>query len=130
MAKEKLITPPHNIDAEESLLGSLLLDKDALIKVADIVKAEDFYDPSHGDIFASIVALYQNRTPIDLVTLSDHLRSNDSLEKVGGLTRLTGLVNTVPTASHVVNYAEIVRHKATLRRLQHVSTLIGDLAQN
>ena len=109
--------PPQNIEAEQSLLGSLLIDKDAIIRIADIVGPEDFYHDKHKIIFEAILDLFRKREPIDLLTLSNRLIDKDQLETIGGRTYLASLSNAVPTSSHVVNYAEIVQKKATLRNL-------------
>lgn len=109
--------PPQSLDAEMSLLGSILLDKDTMIKVGDIVQAEDFYKNAHIQIYEAIVELYQKNDPIDLLTLSNRLTERGHLEQVGGHSYLVSLTNTVPTASHSVNYAHIVHKKATRRRL-------------
>lgn len=109
--------PPQNIEAEVSLLGSILIEKDAIIKIADIVTAEDFYVDRHSLIFAAIMDLYEQRQPIDIISLSGKLSDAGELEHVGGATYITELTSSVPTAAHVVHYAGIVAHKATLRRL-------------
>ena len=109
--------PPQNIEAEQSLLGSLLIDKDAIIRIADIVGPEDFYHDKHKMIFEAILDLFRKREPIDLLTLSNRLIEKEQLEQIGGRTYLVSLSNAVPTSSHVVNYAEIVQKKATLRNL-------------
>ena len=109
--------PPQSLEAEMSLLGSVLLDKDAMLKIADIVQAEDFYKNAHVQIFEAIIDLYQKNDPIDLLTLSNRLMEKNQLEQIGGHSYLVTLTNTVPTASHVVNYAHIVHKKATRRRL-------------
>lgn len=109
--------PPQNIEAEASLIGSLLVDKEAIIKVADIINPDDFYVDRHGIIFGAILDLYESRQPIDLLTLSNKLETVKELERIGGSAYLTELVDQVPTAAHVVHYAGIVSHKATLRRL-------------
>ena len=120
--------PPQNLDAEQSVLGALLLDKDAIVKVADVLAVEDFYRPEHATIFKSMLALFEKRTPIDLVTLSNVLEKEKILKNVGGAAYLTQLVNAVPTAAHVVKYAEIVRDKAVLRRLIQVAREIEETA--
>lgn len=119
--------PPQNIDAEASLLGSLLVDKESIIKIADSVTAEDFYVDRHGIIYAAIVDLYEARQPVDLLTLSSKLEDVKELERIGGSAYLTELVDRVPTAAHVVHYAGIVSHKATLRRLIGAATTITGL---
>jgi replicative DNA helicase len=109
--------PPQNLEAEVSLLGSLLIEKDAIIKVADIVSADDFYDQRNGTIYSAIIDLYEQRQPLDLLTLTNKLREVEELERVGGAPYITDLTAAVPTAAHVEHYGAIVAHKATLRRL-------------
>ena len=109
--------PPQSLEAEMSLLGSVLLDKDSMLKIADIVQPEDFYKNAHAQIFEAILELYQKNDPIDLLTLSNRLAEKGHLEQVGGHSYLVSLTSAVPTASHIVNYANIVHKKATRRRL-------------
>jgi replicative DNA helicase len=109
--------PPQNTDAEASLLGAILIDSDAVVKIADIINVEDFYDPRHARIYEATTALYEKHSPIDVLTLSDQLKSNGLLDMVGGAAYLTELTNYVPTAAHVEQYAEIVAQKAVRRRL-------------
>lgn len=120
--------PPQNIQAEDSLIGSLLLDREAIIKVADIVAGDDFYVDKNRLIFEAILALYEKREPIDVVTLSNKLESMGELDNIGGAAYLTELVNGVPSAAHVAHYAQIVAQKATLRRLIEASAKINGLA--
>ena len=126
MAKElpdKL--PPQNNDAEQSLLGCLMLDKDAIVKVVDFIRAEDFYKGLHQDIFQVMHDLYERSEPIDILSVSSKLRERNKLEDIGGSAYLTALINTVPTATHIANYAKIVREKKILRDLISVSEEIG-----
>ena len=109
--------PPQNTDAEASLLGAILIDSDAVVKIADIINVEDFYDPRHARIYEATTTLYERHSPIDVLTLSDQLKSNGLLDMVGGAAYLTELTNYVPTAAHVEQYAEIVAQKAVRRRL-------------
>ncbi len=109
--------PPQNIEAEQCLLGCLMLDKNAIIKVADFLQPRDFYKGIHQTIYESMVGLFERREPIDLVSVSSRLREKNQLEDIGGTAYLTNLINTVPTASHVLNYAKIVQHKRILRDL-------------
>ena len=109
--------PPQNLEAEQSLLGSLLLDKDAMIKIADLVSPDDFYKDSHRFIFEAMMDLYRKHDPIDILSLSSHLTDRSQLDTVGGRSYLISLSNVVPTASNVAHYADIVQKKATLRRL-------------
>ncbi len=108
---------PQNIEAEQSFLGSLLLDKDAMIKVADSTTPEDFYVDKHRRIYEAMLDLYRRSEPIDLLSLGNRLSEKGELELVGGRAELIGLSNAVPTASHVEHYGQIVQRKATLRRL-------------
>jgi len=124
--KEKV--PPQNPQAEASLIGSLLIDKDALIKVADTVHVDDFYVDKNGMIYEAILELFEKRQPIDVVTLSDQLEKQGKLKEIGGASYLTELVNGVPSAAHVVQYAQIVSQKATLRRLIEAASKINNMA--
>lgn len=120
--------PPQSLDAEMSLLGSLLLDKDAMLKVADQVNVMDFYKDAHAKIFEVILELYSKNDPLDLLTLSNRLTEKNQLESVGGRSYLAGLTNAVPTASNVLHYAQIVHRKATRRRLLGASHEIAQLS--
>lgn len=119
--------PPQNLEAEAGLLGGILVDKEALIKVADIVSADDFYVDRNGIIYGAMLELYEARQPIDLLTLSNRLEEMKELERIGGAVYLTELAEQVPTASHVAHYAKIVSHKATLRRLIGAAGTIASL---
>ena len=119
--------PPQNLEAEISVLGSLLIDADAVLKVADALHPEDFYRPDHGTIYEVMLALFERRTPIDLVTVSDELTSRKQLDQVGGPAKLSSLVSSIVTATNVAHYANIVRQKALLRRLITASSQIGQL---
>ncbi|MCX6804605.1 MAG: replicative DNA helicase [Patescibacteria group bacterium] len=129
-AKEVLSVkvPPQNPQAEASLLGSLLMDKDAIIKIADVVHIDDFYVDKNSHIFESILSLYEKREPLDVVTLSEELDKQGTLKSMGGASYLTELVNGVPSAAHVVQYAQFVAQKATLRRLIKASSQINTMA--
>jgi replicative DNA helicase len=123
--KDSLKIPPHNIEAEESVIGSLMLDKDAIVKVADILHPEDFYDENNGAIYAAAIQLYSEQSPMDIINISAKLKEQKILKRVGGRGRLTELINSVPTASNVDSYAKIVKNKANLRRLiQTASDLV------
>lgn len=122
--------PPQSLEAEMSLLGSVLLDKEALLKIADLIKADDFYKDSHARIFETILELYSRNEPIDLLTLSNRLLEKGILEIVGGRSYLAVLANAVPTSSNVVNYANIVHKKAVRRRLLNASHEIIRLGYN
>jgi len=112
---------PQNTEAEASLLGAILIDSDAVVKIADTVTADDFYDPRHKHIYDALTRLYERREPIDVLTLADQLKNTGVLEIIGGPAYLTELTNFVPTAAHVEQYAEIVAQKALRRRLITVS---------
>jgi replicative DNA helicase len=109
--------PPQNIEAEMSVLGSLMLDKDAIIKMADFVRPDDFYKDAHKLVYETMLELYEDREPIDVLSLSNKLEEKKQLETIGGASYLTELVNTVPSASNVVHYAKVVQKKALLRKL-------------
>jgi replicative DNA helicase len=123
----KEITPPQNMEAEMYFLGSLLLDKDAIIKVADIITPEDFYSNKHKLIFDAVIELYAKHDPIDVVSLSSYLQDNNQLEKAGGRSYLAKLSNIVTTPSSIIHYANIVTKKATLRRLLTAASEIAAL---
>src|SRR5438105_1091918 len=108
---------PQAVDAEQSVLGSLLIDADAILKVADFLHPADFYRQQHGDIYEAVLALHAQREPIDLVTLGDELARRERLDAVGGPAYLATVMNVVPTAVHVEHYARIVERKAVLRNL-------------
>lgn len=109
--------PPHNIEAEESLLSAILIDNHALLDVLEILSDGDFYKTAHQRIFASMTALFNRNEPIDLVTLSNQLKQQDQLEKIGGVTYLSRLIDTIPLAVNTQHHAQIIHDKANLRRL-------------
>ena len=119
--------PPQDLEAENSVLGSLLLDKDAIIKVADFLNPTDFYMDNNAKIYETMLALFEQRTPIDMITLTSKLKEQKILDEVGGASYLSNLVNSVPSAAHVVHYGKIVASKATLRRLINASIEITNL---
>jgi len=118
---------PQNTDAEASLLGAILIDKDAIVKIADMMSPEEFFDARNSHIYDAIVQLYEKRQAIDVLTLSDQLKNMGFLDMIGGPAYLTELTNFVPTAAHVEQYAEIVAQKAMRRRLIHTSKEISGL---
>ncbi|MFH1947249.1 MAG: replicative DNA helicase [Candidatus Magasanikbacteria bacterium] len=119
--------PPQNLEAEMSLLGSILIDKDAMFKIADEVDSDDFYKNSHAIIFETITELYNKNEPVDVLTLGNRLEEKGSLEKIGGRSYLVSLSNAVPTSSHIEHYSKIVQRKATLRKLLSAATEITKL---
>ncbi|MCC7460032.1 MAG: replicative DNA helicase, partial [Proteobacteria bacterium] len=116
--------PPQNLEAEQSVLGSILLDNEALYQVAEILQEKDFYREAHRMIFSSIMSLMDRDEPADLVTLTNELKQKGDLAQVGGVTYLAQVVDAVPTAANVEYYAKIVREKAILRDVIHASTEI------
>ena len=120
--------PPQNIEAEQSVLGSMLIDREAIIRIAPFLQPEDFYRESHGQIYAAMLDLHERREPADFVTLCDALERSGQLEAVGGAAYLTSLINRVPTSIHVEHYAHIVERTAILRRLIEAAGKIAGLA--
>jgi replicative DNA helicase len=118
-------TPPHSIEAEQAVLGSLLIEPSAWDHVADVVRAEDFYRPDHRLIFDGIGTLAASGKPCDVVTVSEHLERNGRLEEAGGIAYLGTLARDTPTAANVRAYADIVRERSLLRRLIQVGTDIA-----
>ncbi len=117
MTQTTLDAPPHSPEAERTVLGALLLDPDAILKVSDFLKAEDFYDPVHKQIFQAMFDLYSNHVPIDFVTVSSKLADNKTLQDVGGSAFLADLGSSVPTSSHVYQYGQIVKAKSVYRSI-------------
>lgn len=122
-----LRVPPQNTEAEAAVLGSLLLEKDAIIRVADLITPDDFYRPDHSLVFEAMLTLFEKRTPIDLVTLTNQLEESKTLDDIGGSTYVATLANGVSGAANVVHYANIVREKSILRRLITAASGIGEL---
>lgn len=120
--------PPQNIEAEESVLGALMIDKNAIIKVADVLEPADFYKPSNGLVYKAILTLYEKSDPIDLLTITNQLKEEKTLDKIGGSTYLTKLIDGVPTASHINHYAKLVKEKRILRDLINTSAQITEKA--
>ncbi len=120
--------PPQNIEAEQSVLGALMLDKDAIIKIADVLIADDFYRGIHGNIYQAMVDLYEKNEPIDLLSLTNRLEEKKKLKEIGGASYLTDLVNSVPTAAHITHYAKIIKNKKALRDLIGASDEINQLS--
>ncbi len=122
--------PPHSLEAERSTLGSLLIDKDAIIKIADIVAAEDFYHEKHGLVYKAIIEVFEKRNPIDVLTVTSHLEDKKELEQIGGASYIAELTAEVPTASHIFQYATIVKQKSILRKLLKAGHTITGLGFN
>jgi replicative DNA helicase len=115
-------TPPYSEEAEQAVLGSMLLDREAIIKATENLKEEDFYRPSHRTIFRMMVDLFNRGEPVDLVTLTGELRSANRLDEVGGIPYITKLADIVPTSANVGYYAKIVAEKSLLRELINTTT--------
>lgn len=119
--------PPQNLDAEMSLLGSILIDEEVLADVSDKVRADDFYDKRNALIFAGMMRLYEHHHPVDFLTLSEELNKTGDLEVIGGSAYLSELTTYVPTSAHATAYADLVVQKALRRRLIHASSGIAEL---
>jgi replicative DNA helicase len=119
--------PPQNIEAEQALLGGLLVDAEAINKVADVVSAEDFYREAHGKIFGCMLDLYEHNEPIDILTVSSAARDRGALDKIGGVTYLNTLVDLMPSSANIGQYAKMVREKALTRSLINAATQIIEM---
>ena len=117
--------PPQNNEAEQSVIGAILIENEALLKSIEIIHPEDFYRESHRLIFQSMIELFEKNEPADLITLTEHLRNKNKLEEVGGASYLTTLCDQIPTAANIEYYAKIVKEKAVLRRLISCATEIA-----
>ena len=120
--------PPQNLEAEQSVLGALLIDKEAMLRVADVLVAKDFYKPSHERIYDVIMRLYERREPIDTLSVTTKLKEDGVFKDIGGSTYLAELVNGVPTSSHVEHYAKMVKEKRVLRDLIAASAEVTEAA--
>ena len=109
--------PPQSTEAEQSVLGSILIDRDAIVEIAEFLRPEDFYRPANGSVYAAMLELFDKREPVDIVTVAEALERGEQLETVGGRSYLSSLSNQTPTAVHAVQYARIVERKAVLRNL-------------
>ncbi|MBI3290535.1 replicative DNA helicase [Candidatus Microgenomates bacterium] len=125
---QSIKVPPHSKEAEVSVIGSLLLDKDAIIAVAEFLQPEHFYDNRHAKIFTAILELYNERSPIDVVTVSEKLKKAKDFADVGGLSYLGEVVNQVPTSAHVEHYGRIVKEAATKRTLMSAASKLAELS--
>lgn len=127
MAEEIIKLPPQNQEAEKSVLGSILIDKEAIEKVAEFLTPEDFYNRQNQIIFQAMLNLFEKKEPIDILTLNNKLEEMGELENVGGPEYLTSLLSVVPTSSHILNYGKIVQRKKILRDLIKSAQEILDL---
>lgn len=119
--------PPQNIEAEQAVLGAMLLEREAIAKVMEKLRSEDFYREAHKVIFNAMLELYNRNEAVDLVTVTEVLKKNGKLEDVGGIAYVTSLANSVPTAANVVYHAGIVEEKSILRQLVRSATEIAEL---
>ena len=117
---------PHSVEAEQSVIGAMLMDQEAIIKASEIVTAEDFYQHQYGVMFESMVELFNEGKPVDLVTLQNRLKEKDVPPEVSSLEFIREIINMVPISPKVGSYAEIVREKAVLRRLIKVNEEIAN----
>lgn len=122
--------PPHSQEAEESVLGAMLLDKDAVIAVAEFLVPEDFYDERLREIYKACLDLYEERTPIDVLTVTDKLKKRKVLKDLGGASYLADLANKVPTAAHVEHYGRIVKEGSTKRALMAAASRLVDISMD
>lgn len=120
--------PPHNLEAEQSVLGALMIDKDAIIQIADVLNPDDFYSPSHGKIYETVLKLFNKTQPVDIVGIKDKLQESGDLQNIGGPSYLTQLIESVPASSSIAYYAKIVKEKKVLRDLINISAEIGEIA--
>lgn len=128
--KNEIKLPPHNLEAEQSVLGALMLDKEAVTRIADMLRKEDFYKDAHGIIYEAMLELYEEREPIDVLSVSNKLEEQKMLDIVGGSAYLASLVTQTPSSQNIVHYAKLTQKKATLRKLIHVASQIGELGYN
>jgi len=119
--------PPQNLDAEQSVLGAMLIDKEAVVKAVQVLTSDDFYRDANGHIFEAAANLFNRNEAVDLITLSEELKQSGQLDQVGGVSYVAGLANSVPTSANVEHYARIVLEKSLLRRLISVSTRITQM---
>lgn len=128
--QSKVRVPPHSQEAEESVLGAMFIDKDAVIAVAEFLLPEDFYDERLRDIYQACLDLYEARTPIDVLTVTERLKKRKNLKSVGSSSFLADLANRVPTAAHVEHYGRIVKDTATKRSLMSAATRLVEVSMD
>lgn len=119
--------PPQSLEAEQSVLGCMLLDKEVIPNITEVLKSEDFYRDDHKEIFEAVMDLFERAEPVDLITISDQLKQRGTLDKVGGLEYLTNIATSVPTTANARHYAKIVEEKSILRKLIKTSSDILNL---
>lgn len=126
--KSELKIPPQNLEAEQAVLGSVLIDKNAVLKVADLLTSKDFYSPANERVYETILELYAKHQPIDVLSVTNRLKEKNLLQEIGGSGYVAELTNQVATASHVDHYAKVVKEKKVLRDLIEVSAEITENA--
>lgn len=112
-----LTTPPHSNEAEKGVLGSILIDKDAMLHVANLLSSDDFYDPAHAIVFAAMQDLYARNRPIDSITVREVIDDQKKLDSIGGNQFLAELMTSVFSSANIFQYAQIVKNKSVLRKL-------------
>ncbi len=128
MAEKHVRVPPHNENAEQSVLGAVLIDKDAVALVSSFLRPEHFYNDVHQKIFEAMLQLYEQAKPIDVVTLTNILKKNKTYDKVGGTSYLAELANLVPTAANIEHYGQLVKESFTKRKLIHTAAEMTEMA--
>ncbi len=128
--EQQLRTPPHSLEAERTVLGALMLDKDAIIKVADMIHVGDFYKESHNLIYEAMLALYEKSDPLDVLSISNELEEQNKIDAIGGASYLASLVSGIASASNITYYAKIIQKKAILRRLIGAASEINEMGYN
>ncbi len=128
VTSENLKVPPHDVEAEKSVLGALLIDSSAINLVAEFLKTEHFYLPEHQSIYSAMLTLYEKQKPIDVVTLQDELKEEGTLKKIGGQKYLSDLINVVPTSAYVEHYGHIVKNQYVKRKLIELSSRMVEKA--
>src|SRR3989344_8187773 len=126
LKKNLLKLPPQNIEAEQAVLGALMLDNKSIIQVADTLKTEDFYQPGHNKIYEAILKLYEKNHPVDILSVSSRLKEDKDLEGIGGASYLASLIETVPSSFHLSHYADLVKEKKILRSLISAANHINE----
>ena len=126
--QNQLRIPPHSQEAEQSVLGAMLIDRDAVIAVAEFLSPEDFYDERLQEVYKACIDLYEERIPIDVLTVADRLKKNKTFKDIGSSSFLADLANKVPTAAHVEHYGRIVKDTATKRSLMSVASRLVDVS--
>lgn len=127
--KSTVRVPPHSQEAEESVLGAMLLDKDAVIAVGEFLLPEDFYDERLKDIYQACLDLYEAREPIDVLTVTERLKKGKGIKRIGSSSFLADLANKVPTAAHVEHYGRIVKDTATKRALMSAASRLVNISE-